>query len=340
MNNKFSIFILLLLIVTLVLPGVSAATVPATGEFTATKACQAYQSMRKKTNPDHTVLTVGQRYPVVEANVASGTTWYRITIQDASPRERWVYFSCGTADVTVAGSSQPSTPKPAVSCNVAGEEDSYVFAVSWQPAFCEGHSDKPECKVDDPNSYQAKNFTLHGLWPNKNSCGTNYGFCGEYKSAVRPFCDFNPVPMNANTLKELEGVMPSAAYGSCLQRHEWYKHGTCQTEWGADGYFEHAIHLLADFNGDPGQGMAAFMTANLGKRVDVAQLNETVDQLFGDGAHLRMQYSCNRDNKLQDIYINLPAKLSHNSLGYLIQQAAEGYRNKCGDSFIVDPIGQ
>jgi len=341
LRKSVSELICSLVIVLVLFPGGVLAGVPTSGEFTATKACQAYQSMRKRTNPDNTILTINQGYPVVEANVDIGTTWYRITVDGANPPERWVYFECGIADATKqhSGSSVHIDQASTGSCNVAGKEDSYVFAVSWQPAFCEGHPDKPECKVKDPDSYQAKNFTLHGLWPNKNSCGTKYGFCGKYKKGVRPFCNYDKVPMSAETLDDLGKVMPSASYGSCLQRHEWYKHGTCQIEWNADGYYENAMQLLADFNGDNIDGVSAFMVENLGKQVSISDLSERIDQQFGADAHKRMQYTCTSDNKLVDVYISLPAKLGDNiPLTSLIQQAPEKYRNKCGDSFVVDRI--
>jgi len=297
--------------------------------------------MRKRTNPDNTILTINQSYPVVEANVAIGTTWYRITVDGANPSERWVYFECGITESKKqrGGSSNHVGQASTGRCNLAGEEDSYVFAVSWQPAFCEGHPEKPECMVQDPDSYQANNFTLHGLWPNKNSCGKNYGFCGKYKKGVRPFCDYDKIPISAETLKDLGKVMPSAAHGSCLQRHEWYKHGTCQIEWNTDSYYENAIRLLTDFNGDDIDGISAFMVENLGREVSVSDFNKRIDQQFGENAHKRMQYTCTPDNKLVDIYIRLPAKLGDDTpLATLIQQAPEKHRNRCGDSFVVDRI--
>lgn len=67
----------------------SIAGVSATGEFTATKGCQAYQSIKRKTNPGDMQLEIGQSYPVIELNVSPGTTWYRLRIDNATPVERW-----------------------------------------------------------------------------------------------------------------------------------------------------------------------------------------------------------------------------------------------------------
>lgn len=312
----------------------SYAAVPATGEFTATKKCQAYQSMRRKTNPGDIRLELGENYPIVELNRPSGTTWYRVSVEGANPQQRWTYFECGTAKVSSQGKAshgggQSGGQGSKQSCSTAGEEDSFVFAISWQPAFCESHQQKPECKVTDPNLYQAKNFTLHGLWPNKQSCGTHYGFCGDYKKTVRPFCNYAAVPMKPETLKQLGQVMPSAAHGSCLQRHEWYKHGTCQTEQNADGYFDTAMRLLKEFND---AGLAKFMQENIGKTVSTQSFFDAVDQAFQEGAHQRLQISCS-GGKLQDVYINLPAELAEDaSLADMLKQAPAKFNNKCGQT--------
>lgn len=40
--------------------------------------------------------------------------------------------------------------------------DMYVFAYTFQPAFCYGTT-YPGCK--EPQNYWQKHFTVHGLWP-------------------------------------------------------------------------------------------------------------------------------------------------------------------------------
>jgi ribonuclease T2 len=214
--------------------------------------------------------------------------------------------------------------------------DGYKFAVSWQPAFCETHRQKPECGVVSPQLYQATHFTLHGLWPNKNSCGTHYGFCGKYGREQRPFCNYAPLSVDKTFLEQLGKYMPSARYGSCLQRHEWYKHGTCQTTWDTQEYFATAIRLVEEFNE---AGMSSFMKSRIGTFVTVNEFFSAVDQAFGQDAHRRMKVGCKNGN-LVDIYMNLPAVIPADaSLADLIQQAAEAFGNNCGDRFKVDKIG-
>lgn len=57
-------------------------------------------------------------------------------------------------------------------CAASARAENYAFAVSWQAQFCELKKDKPECKSMTPNRFDAKNFTLHGLWPQSaDYCG-------------------------------------------------------------------------------------------------------------------------------------------------------------------------
>jgi len=317
---------------------IAIASTPATGTVTATQACQAYVSKNKLTNPDDTRLAVNQIYQLFEVNKADNPTWYRIRITSANPAERWVAGHCGIINVQVdsvdgAGEGNGNEESP---CRTAGLEDSYVLALSWQPAFCESHRDKPECRVEDKKSYQARNFTLHGLWPNKESCGTNYGYCGEVKNKPGDFCDYPMLPLYTETRQDLEQVMPSARAGSCLQRHEWFKHGTCQTNWSIDEYFEVAIDLARQFNES---GIAYFISRNIDKNVTEAAFISKVDCAHGVGAHQHIELKCQAGN-LVDVYINLPGTISLGaSLGELMQQGESRFKSNCGGSFSIDPMG-
>lgn len=223
------------------------------------------------------------------------------------------------------------------SCHLPNKEDSYKLAVSWQPAFCETHRGKPECKIIDTTVYQASNFTLHGLWPNKRECGTDYGLCGQYQQPVRSFCDYAPIPMKPETVKNLGKIMPSVAVGSCLDRHEWYKHGTCQTDWDADNYFDTATRLVKEFNDN---GVAEFMSKNIGKTVATIEFFKAVDKSFGKNASKRLNLGCDKQGNLVDVFINLPKQIPANvALADLIQQAPENFNNRCGKRFSVDAIG-
>jgi len=321
----------------------SLASTPATGTLTATQTCEAYVSKNKRTNPDHIQLSKNQEYTIFEANKATNPDWFRVRIANASPPERWVAKTCGTVNVSLGGSNQTGKGSTSSgggasgnSCHTPGLQDSYVLALSWQPAFCESHRDKPECRIDDKKAYQARNFTLHGLWPNKASCGINYGYCGESSSQPAEFCDYPKLSLFSETRANLEQVMPSAAAGSCLQRHEWYKHGTCQSSWSIDDYFDVAVDLTRQFNES---GVAYFISRNIGNTVSEASFISKVDCAQGEGAHNHIELKCASGN-LVDVYISLPAQINKGAgIGELMQSGQGKFKSNCGGSFKVDPIG-
>ena len=314
------------------------ASAPASGTITATQSCDAYASKNKRTNPGDIKLVINQQYSVFEVNKASNPTWYRVRVANAKPAERWVNEHCGTIDVQIndGGGSGGGDGSQGNVCNTPGLEDSYVLALSWQPAFCESHRDKPECRIEDKKSYQARNFTLHGLWPNKKSCGTRYGFCGEVRSRPGDFCDYPLLSLFTEVRTDLEQVMPSAAAGSCLQRHEWFKHGTCQTDWSMDEYYEVSVDLTRQFNES---GIAYFISRNIGNTVTEEAFINKVDCIHGSGAHRRIELKCKGGN-LVDVYISLPGTINNDAgLGELMLDAQGEFKSNCGDHFKVDPIG-
>ena len=334
---KAIFYSILFAIVLLCVTPLTIASVPATGTITATQTCEAFVSKNKRTNPDHIRLEIDREYSVFEANKPRSPSWFRVRVDEASPKERWVSKHCGTVDVTLCDGPGPvDEDNEANACNTLGLQDSYVLALSWQPAFCETHRSKPECRIEDKKSYQARNFTLHGLWPNKQSCGTHYGFCGEIRSRPGGFCDYPALSLFTEVRTELEQVMPSAAAGSCLQRHEWFKHGTCQADWSMDEYYEMAVDLTRQFNES---GIAYFVSRNIGKRVSEADLKNRIDCALGSGMHSRIELKC-RGGNLVDVYVRLPATINNGAgLGEAMQLASGQYKSNCGGHFNVDPIG-
>lgn len=328
------------------------------GIFLAVRGCPAYVSKNKLTNPDHSRVTPGQRYRVVERNRPDDPEYYRIHLDTANPKERWVGSDCGKFSTSIPPSpnpSQPPTPSPngsgahcpipapgASQCETCGRGDSYVLALSWQPAFCETKknelNNKPECRTTDPNSFQARNFTLHGLWPNQTVCGTRYGFCGSVHNQVKPFAGYPAVPLKADIRNSLGEVMPSVAAGSGLERHEWHKHGTC-SGFLPDEYFNIAADLTQQFNQS---GMAAYIAANISRKITKQDFFAQVDRVLGTGARDRVDIECSNDKKmLVGVTVRLPSGVKPGAdLKTLLQQARPGAPGtNCGNSFLIDPIG-
>lgn len=320
-------------------PGGARASVPRGGTLTADRDCEAFVSKKKKSNPDKAHLDPGDAYVILEVNRPEQPDWFRVRVEDANPPERWVEASCGhpTQDTGTEDNGQnehPIDPNDPSLCSTAGLQDSYKLALSWQPAFCESHHGKKECAANFPTGFQAAgNFTLHGLWPNRDACGTHYGNC-DHRREQREFCDYPAPSINADVAKQMSVVMPGTA--SCLERHEWYKHGTCQTDWDPSQYFETAMNLVRQFNDS---GMNKFMAANMGKQVQVEDFLTQVDNALGPDARQRLQLTC-AGGTLTDVFIALPAHIEPGSnLGELIRTAPPDFRSKCGSRFLVDPVG-
>ncbi len=83
--------------------------------------------------------------------------------------------------IIIAFSTHSSAFYQPSQCNDPNSADSYVLALSSQAGFCETYgfeAGRPECLHLTKDSYAATHLTLHGLWPNKDLCGTYYGYCG------------------------------------------------------------------------------------------------------------------------------------------------------------------
>ena len=110
------------------------------GVFTAQQACPAYVSKNKSTNPDNKQILAGSQYDIIEVIKPGQPSWYRVVLPNADPKERWVSAECGQAQITGGGTGGGGNSGG--SCNTAGQADSYVLALTWQPAFCETKPDK------------------------------------------------------------------------------------------------------------------------------------------------------------------------------------------------------
>jgi ribonuclease T2 len=166
--------------------------------------------------------------------------------------------------------------------------------------------DKTECKQATSDRYDAKHFTLHGLWPNQRTCRDEYGFCGQVHAEQRDFCDYPEVALTPQLRERLGEVMPSVAYGTCLERHEWWKHGTC---WAGapEAYFTEAMRLVRFIN--ESAVVSEVVSAAIGKSVDASELLRAIDAAFGNGASKKFELSCNRQKELVEVRVSLPATI-------------------------------
>lgn len=301
-----------------------SAPVVTTGTFTASRTCPLYQSKRNKTNPGHRSTTVGAHYAIRESQKGDDGSWYRVQTDAETSPLRWVSADCGA---TEGGGEDGDV------CHLPGHQDSNVLALSWQPGFCAHHKEKLECREATPHRYDATHFTLHGLWPNQRACNERYGYCGDVHNTPSDFCSYPEVPLTAETRKNLGQVMPSVAYGTCLERHEWWKHGTCWTG-EADAYFIEALRLVQFINESP--VVTEVLHAAIGKSIDASALQNAIDAAFGSAASKKFELDCNQDHELVEVRVSLPANVSADeSLPALLQRAPNAKRGCTGRIQIV-----
>ncbi len=224
-----------------------------------------------------------------------------------------------------------------------GKFDYYVFALSWQPAFCEGHKEKKECVSQTEERYDAKNLALHGLWPSrKGDRQHRYAYCrvnNKIKNLDKPdsWCKMPKLNLTDETAKNLPIYMPG--YASCLQNHEWYKHGTC-SGLKANDYFEAAYTLdskIADTN------FGKFISANVGETVTSGDLLNEFEKDLGVGSRKYVNLFCDKaqgDDMLSEVRIYLKKQLPKNGIAegsFALPDKSE--RGNCPDSFFVDKAG-
>ena len=284
------------------------------GSFLATTDCPAYVSKFRQTNPDDIKLVPGRVYPLFETNYDLEPDYYRIRIEEADPKERWVAAECGEYPPKSSPAEFAKKPKEAKplqvkrqcppsepgtkACRTCGKADSYVLDLYWRPGFCEsqrGHlDDQPWCRTFAPGSYAARNFALRSLRPIRRSCGEGYGYCGTVAGKVTPFTDYPPVELDEEAIRETLGqIMPGVTDGSGVERHEWHRNGTC-SGFPADAFFQLAGDLARQFNAS---GMGEFMTAHLGKKVRRTEFFQQIEASLGAGARAHINIECSKDGK-------------------------------------------
>lgn len=288
---------------------------PASGTFVAEKSCDLFSSFRKSRNPDGLKTTPATRYSVREINAPDNYEWLRVEVPGAEPALRWVARDCGTASLTGAsqapavsaapGKNLPSPPRPAPGpaepratgggqCSTPNQHDSYVLAMTWQPGFCEHFAykgRKPECDALNSGRIKVSNLTLHGLWPNRQACGTNYGNCGGA-----------PLRLSPATVKDIAPWMPNFFYEESFGRYEWEKHGSCQA-LDADNYFRTAVQAVKVVN-DSAAGQ--LIVGNSGGKFRVKDFFATLQSQYGSEVAAAFTLVCTQQKYLQEIRVELP----------------------------------
>jgi ribonuclease T2 len=277
-------------ILTLLIVSLSASAfgaVRATGTFEAVRSCDAFRSFQKGTNPGNIRLEPGQKYSIEELNERGGD-WIRVTVPAVREPLRWVPKDCG-----VTAPASGGTPGGR-QCNIANTYDSNVLAMSWQPGFCEHarySGRKPECDALEDGELVISHFTIHGLWPNKQACGTGYGSCRS-----------TALNLSEDTLAEVAPWMPNLIYDTDLATHEWTKHGSCQ-ERDDDEYFRTAKLLTEQIDRS---AIGDYIKSNIGREMSASDFFAHVRSELGPDVEQKIQLLCAGGRYLQEIRLSLP----------------------------------
>lgn len=239
----------------------------------AAQACEALQSMRKGSNPGQVRLVPGQSYAIAERGGAGGQ-WLRVQVPDA-PGEtlRWVPAECGTAAGPLPATGAAPAGRGAGredACRLPDRHDAYVLALTWQPGFCEHvnyKGRKPECEHMADGRLVVGHLTLHGLWPNRAQCGTDYGHCPA-----------SPLRLKDETVAYIQPWMPNFRYERVFGEYQWQKHGSCQTGMDADTYFRRAVDALKVVNDSP---VGQYIRQNIGGTISRQGLEERLQAATG-----------------------------------------------------------
>ena len=217
---------------------------------------------------------------------------------------------------------------------LAQQRTQYVFAISWQPGFCEGHEKRKECTTQTEDRFDASHFVLHGLWPQQ------VGYCNVIGDIQR--ADKNgdwsalPAPQVTDTTRQkLVEMMPGTL--SYLDRHEWIRHGTCYGEQ-PDPYFLDALAMLEAVNDS---AVRVLFASNIGKELTQQQVRDAFDKAFGKGAGLRVRLACDRDGDrrlITELTIGLTGEITGPADYPRLTMAARPTDGGCNGG-IVDAIG-
>jgi ribonuclease T2 len=220
---------------------------------------------------------------------------------------------------------------------VAGQFDSYTFTESWEPTFCEGKPSATECRTESAGRFDATHLALHGLWPDVNGDSSHaYGYCGidsqtQSLDKASTWCQL-PEPASDATVSALKTVMPGVA--SCLDHHEWARHGSC-AGMNADDYFALAASLV---NQMAASSFGQFLAANAGQKVSMDDALTAFEKDFGDRSLVSLNCTNVRGSSaLLEVRVHLPASLASgaNLTSSLI---ATGDHGNCPSLFLLDPV--
>jgi len=224
-----------------------------------------------------------------------------------------------------------------------GKFDYYVLALTWQPAFCESRTKHPSCRSQSPERFDAYHFVLHGLWPNvKGDRYHRYGYCDISRNILqkdkkRQWCRMPELDLSNEVKNRLTKLMPGTV--SCLQRHEWYKHGSC-SGLSENNYYALSNRLVEMFSRTHFNQTVA---ENVGKHIKRHELLTVFDKEFGKGSRDYLVLKCKKvrgTSLLTEIQIHLKKDIgSANNFRSLFPKEKPKIWGSCPSRFKIDEVG-
>jgi len=216
----------------------------------------------------------------------------------------------------------------------AQQRTQYVLAISWQPAFCEGHASRDECTTQTADRFDASHFALHGLWPQRvDYCGVDRDI--QFADKDGNWSALPALQLTDATRQKLAQMMPGTQ--SLLDRHEWIKHGTCYGE-EPEPYFADALAMLEAVNAS---AVRELFAGSIGKELTQQQVRAAFDTAFGKGAGERVRLACERDGGrtvISELTIGLTGEITGPKDYKRLTLAARPTYAGC-DKGIVDAVG-
>lgn len=305
----------------------------ASGSFVAGRSCEAFQSFRKQTNPGAVRVAPGSEYRLREVN-GPDRRWLRIEIPGVA-EPRWVAADCGALrEPQVAPSARLGSPGASGACNVAGQQDSYVLAMSWQPGFCEHvkyNGTKPECDHMADGRLVVSHVTLHGLWPNRQACGRRYGNCAGPQLQLAP-----------DTVSYIKPWMPNFFFETAFGAYEWKKHGTCSA-MDDDTYFRRAVDAVKTVDAS---AAGKYIAANVGGKISKKAFYERVQAETGSAQAPNSITLLCTNKHLFEVRVRLPLDFKEGGslaqlLGTSPPPAREADSKECrGDEILIEASGR
>ena len=282
----------------------------------ATNSCEAFNDLKHTKNYGHILLKPNSSYEIAREQKGN----YYIKVPEANPTMRWVSVDCFN------NSSSSTNSESKVTFKEDSNLDS-VLVLSWHNSFCETHSNKKECKRDGG---EAKNhLVLHGLWPQPR----NNVYCGvdERIIALDKSKRWNALPklnLKPEVVELMQKYMPG--FKSNLQRHEYYKHGSCYDK-DPNRYYLDALKLTKRIDETIGE----YLRVNIGKRVKTINIKKIAERLISKDIKNKIAIKCKK-GVLNEIWVSIKGR--GDKLKDLIK-GAKPIRSNCQEA-IVDAPGK